>query len=171
MTTLDVTVISIRTFDLLEQKLDIDILMVLEWNDPRLNYANLNNQSVLNYVQNKDDLWIPKLYITDDTQGKADRNERSSIIVIVKQANQLPNNLEFLSEDLIYSGSDNPLILTQEQTVSFQCQFDLGNYPFDDQTCSLTFTLAGVDGTMVNLLEGKIGAIYNGTKILPEYEV
>ena len=43
--------------------------------------------------------------------------------------------------DSIYSGSDNPLILQTDYTITFACNFQLQIYPFDTQVCYLNFHL------------------------------
>ncbi|CAL4084719.1 unnamed protein product, partial [Meganyctiphanes norvegica] len=143
----------------------------LKWKDLRIKYANLHENENVNVIQGKQNMWLPELKIIDDTLGQADITVRGELLLVMKNEEPLPEDLQNLSEDIIYDGGGNTLELTKEMTVSFQCQFDLGMYPFDTQVCSLTFFLDGLDASLVNLHQGLKGAVYEGSKILPEYKV
>ena len=40
-----------------------------------------------------------------------------------------------LQENEIYSGNENPLILSRIYELIFHCEFELRNFPFDTQIC------------------------------------
>ena len=42
-----------------------------------------------------------------------------------------------MDEREIFKGSENRLIMRQTYTHEFQCVYELDNYPFDKQTCSI----------------------------------
>lgn len=69
----------------------------------------------------------------------------------------------------MYPGSGNPLVLRQELSISFQCQFDLRWFPFDNQRCSLNLRLNEVESKLVHTVASE--PQYLGPEKLPEYEV
>ncbi len=43
--------------------------------------------------------------------------------------------IDDLAENLYYYGSENPLLYNDSYELIFHCQFELKNYPFDNQQC------------------------------------
>ena len=70
---------------------------------------------------------------------------------------------------VVFPGSGNPLLLQQELSITFQCQFDLQWFPFDNQRCSLHFRLNDLESKLVRMLETE--PEYLGPEKLPEYQV
>ena len=76
------------------------------------------------------------------------------------------NHLVEVDEREIFKGSENTLTMTQTYTHRFQCQYRLGNYPFDTQvpqiyhttycknfqTCSIDMTVGKLDRPLMRLL-------------------
>ena len=51
----------------------------------------------------------------------------------------------------IFSGSENTIVMSQTYTHQFQCIFDLRNYPFDKQTCSIEMATSNLDAPTMRL--------------------
>ena len=51
------------------------------------------------------------------------------------------NNLS----DRVFSGKNNSIILVQKITIRSTCQYRLSLYPFDQQKCSLIFSIPESD--------------------------
>lgn len=49
--------------------------------------------------------------------------------------------LEEIQDFHMYEGAHNDLILSQDYTTSFICNYDMAAYPFDVQKCSMVFVL------------------------------
>lgn len=90
--TFDLTITAVRTLSLLEQKLALDVIIVLQWVDSRLQYFNLQEQQSRNLVQDRTQMWQPRLVITDDTGSQVDFNERRAALVVVKESEPLPDD-------------------------------------------------------------------------------
>ena len=58
------------------------------------------------------------------------------------------SGLEEVDEREIFKGSENRLIMTQTYTHEFQCVYQLNNYPFDKQTCSIDMTTSKLDSSI-----------------------
>ena len=64
-----------------------------------------------------------------------------SVITIHKNGTPVISPLEELQNDHVYKGIENDLILSQVYTTSFTCEYDMAGYPFDNQKCSMIFTM------------------------------
>ncbi|ROT80481.1 CRE-MOD-1 protein [Penaeus vannamei] len=149
---------------LLEQKLALDVIIVLQWVDSRLQYFNLQEQQSRNLVQDRTEMWQPRLVITDDTGSQVDFNERRAALVVVKESEPLPDDDTRVKEGGLRWRHG-------EVTISYQCQFDLRRFPFDEQQCALTFQMGEMESLLVKLRRGEEGVVYKGPKQLPEYKV
>ena len=61
-----------------------------------------------------------------------------------------------MDEREIFKGSENRLILTQTYTHEFQCVYQLDDYPFDKQTCSIDMTTSDLDTSTLRLFPKKL---------------
>ena len=59
--------------------------------------------------------------------------------------------MEEVDEREIFKGKENQLILKQTYTHEFQCVFDLQNYPFDKQDCSIDIITSSFDAPFLIL--------------------
>ena len=57
-----------------------------------------------------------------------------------------------MDEREIFEGSENTLTMNQTYTHEFQCIFDLRNYPFDRQTCSIEMAASNLDAPTMRLI-------------------
>ena len=66
------------------------------------------------------------------------------------------SGIEEADEREIFKGSENRLILRQTYTHEFQCVYELDNYPFDKQTCSIDVKTSDFDSSTLKLLPKKL---------------
>ena len=45
-----------------------------------------------------------------------------------------------------YKGEENPIVISRVYSTSFLCEFNMANYPFDTQICSMILVLKGNSG-------------------------
>ena len=69
----------------------------------------------------------------------------------------------------MYSGSENPLLLSRFYNIEFLCDYQMHWYPFDTQTCYMEFRLEADMQTFVNLVPGS--QQYQGPEELTQYFV
>ena len=61
-----------------------------------------------------------------------------------------------MDEREIFKGSENRLIMRQTYTHEFQCVYNLHNYPFDKQTCSIDIRTSDRESSTLKLLPKKL---------------
>ena len=64
-----------------------------------------------------------------------------SVISIQRNGTAEISPLEALQNDHMFSGAENELMLSQIYRTKFTCKYDMADYPFDIQTCSMTFIM------------------------------
>ena len=63
----------------------------------------------------------------------------------------LINNHIFPNPDKIYLGSENSLVISKVYYTEYGCTFDLRSFPFDDQKCSMNFTMESANASYIEL--------------------
>ncbi|ROT70083.1 neurotransmitter gated ion channel [Penaeus vannamei] len=167
--TLSVTITAIRKLNLLDQSVTLDVLVMSEWKDSRLNYADLQDEQYRNQIQNSERLWKPRIITTDEAGSLVDLVNRGSSLVVVRMSEPLPEDDVMVTKAIVFPGSGNPLLLIEELSITFQCQFDLLWFPFDNQRCSLNLKLNDVESKLVRMIASE--PQYLGPEKLLEYQV
>ena len=121
----------------LDMNFDAKVTLTLEWFDSRLYYKNLLDNERPNIVkeESKSQVWIPSLVFNNTYEDIMVTNKVNSILLIHKQGNHTTAPLASINEDFYYKGSENMLSLQIGYDLTFQCEFQLKNYPFDTQKC------------------------------------
>ncbi|XP_047474269.1 uncharacterized protein LOC125028805 [Penaeus chinensis] len=167
--TLSIIITAVRTLNLLDQTVTLDVRLMSEWQDSRLKYNDLHSEQFRNQLQDHERLWLPRFITTDDTGSRVDVVTRGESLVVLRGSEPLPSDDTRVKKAIVYPGSGNPLLLRQELSISFQCQFDLRWFPFDNQRCSLNLRLNEVESKLVHTVASE--PQYLGPEKLPEYEV
>ncbi len=58
--------------------------------------------------------------------------------------------------DKIYSGSSNSLVIVRKVYAEYGCTFDLRDFPFDDQRCTMNFTMDSAKANYIVLYPEEI---------------
>ncbi|XP_069949577.1 uncharacterized protein [Cherax quadricarinatus] len=143
----------------------------LRWQDVRLTYKNLHNDSTLNLLTSESiaNLWTPRVFFSN-AQGNVFTNlDQGAHVECIRQAPSKPAPPEFTHEMNIFSGRENSMEMGQLYTVTHSCDFNLLMFPFDAQVCSLYFTLVSAASTYMVLVP--FAANYSGPKNLIEYTI
>ena len=92
-------------------------------------------------------------------------------VKIVGRANPEDVNLEESIESLLYEGAANDLTMHQRFKLEYRCEFFVVNYPFDEQLCSFILMMNLKGNNSLKFLENNPPIIYNGPRILTEFEL
>ena len=125
------------------------IEVYLKWIDHRLEYHNLHEHNI---VDSMTDIWIPKLLFSNANENRFTENDHKTTISIVKSGPPQQVGLNTLHETYIYKGSENYLDFYREYFMVFKCVYDLHDYPFDTQVCTIDMKLSKFNKDSVKLI-------------------
>ncbi|XP_076047207.1 uncharacterized protein LOC143028722 [Oratosquilla oratoria] len=163
---------SVRSFVIYDFEYTIEAAVRLEWFDSRLELRYLKDEQSMNSLKDaKVKPWMPKYRITGAEKTSADLKERSVRIYARREALPLPDDDTNYSEDIVFRGSENPIVLTTKMTATIACHFDLSIFPFDVQKCYFKVILSKDNVNHVILKEVDQGIVFTGDKRLMEYSV
>lgn len=138
-----VTIIDILNIDEVNQEIKVKMMVLLEWNDSGLTFANLKEHRSQNMltVEEIEAIWTPELYYDDINIYYREENEKNVVLVEITNPNFTTLKLNHVSNERVF-GSDTFVLLQRcIKSYTFICIFDMTMSPFDIQTCSLTFSL------------------------------
>ena len=73
-------------------------------------------------------------------------------------------------ENMIFNGSYNPLKLTQRMKTTYDCTFDVTNFPFDGQNCSFIMKLKRQKITPIQFATHR-DPVYEGPEIVGQFSI
>ena len=75
--------------------------------------------------------------------------------------------------DLLYSGAENDLIMSQKFKVAYPCQMNILYFPFDKQNCKIMLKMEtkGNESVLLKTDPTKEIVSYAGTPLLQEFEL
>ena len=131
----------LKVVDINEEDYSIEIQfeITMEWRENRATYLNLKLNSSLNALNQKDieKLWLPEVIYENTDQKESTRLgvdwEWKTEIEVKREGLFVSNGLDNVDEAYIFQGNENPLIMTQTYTHTFQCLYEFLRYPFDTQ--------------------------------------
>jgi hypothetical protein len=147
------------------------LLNRLHWQDSRLEIIDLHKDDNLNILSGafKDDIWTPRLIFFNTEERASTLADEKTFAAIVKNGSFEIASLSKLFNEHIFTGSENPIIMTRSYINNFLCTFDMSLYPFDNQRCPVILTMDGNSGKFVDLVIDKL--IYSGAVDLNQYYV
>lgn len=133
-------IVSITAIKELEMEFHPKFVLKMEWNDHRLTFRNLKTDFQRNWVPHEvaTKLWLPQLMLPD-TVDKETVTLYDSLVTIgvIRESTPDISPLEIFDEQELFPGSKNKLTFTRYFESVQRCEFELKNYPFDTQRCSI----------------------------------
>ncbi|XP_066974177.1 glycine receptor subunit alpha-4-like [Macrobrachium rosenbergii] len=153
----------------------------LEWEDRRLQYANLRTDSDYPIPLNNN-IWRPRLIVlaqgssanvamvlTDDDELNDQRAKSSLKLMATTLATPEMDKRDTALADTIFPGTNTTLTLSEYVLRPIDCNFDLSFYPFDVHTCELTLVLVPHSMKHARLVLPNNGARYTGVTRLSDF--
>ena len=145
-----ITVFDISDIDEYYSTITVRFNMMVEWNDPRLKFRDLNANSKLNII-NASDIWHP-IFETPSSLKESRTSEVYDTIVVKEDNFSKFNEKDEIIRVHIYDGLQNPIRMSKTEQLELYCDFDdIYHYPFDEEVCSLNMTLKNIDNTFAKL--------------------
>ncbi|KAK7073749.1 hypothetical protein SK128_028594, partial [Halocaridina rubra] len=168
---LSLNIRSIREFDLVAFRLGADMLITTKWIDERLKFKNLRPKYRANKMETFQDVWIPRIRITDGTQSAVAVETYFQGLYVTRVDDPLPDDDSIVLEDKVYDGINNMMVFEEEETLTFMCQFTLRMYPFDRQMCFVEFIMHDLASDFGIFRMDGSGIAFTGERILLEYQL
>lgn len=127
----------IDEIDEILMKFHAELTTTLHWKDPRITFKNLAHEgNFLNkFWQNQ--IWLPPIgYSNAAEYWKISQNDDLTVEV-QRQEKGTPNPINEIDEGKTFKGDENDLFLTALHEGYFFCSFELSEFPFDSQECSI----------------------------------
>ncbi len=108
--------------------------------DWRITFVNLkNNTKRVNAVgpDERNKIWIPNLVFDNSPNDAYIKNDALSSLIIKKEGPTTLKLNQNLQENEESTGNSNPLEYARNYELELGCDFQLHNYPFDSQMCSI----------------------------------
>ena len=154
---ISVILIKIVKMEEVDHKITFQFSIILEWREPRAKYHNLKTKTSLNILTDSmmEQLWLPNVIYTNTDQVETVRlgqtSEWDTTMTVTREGEFVRSPIQVTDEIEIFSGSTNRLTMRQTYTKTFQCQYQLSNYPFDTQVCYLKVAVPDFDTENVRL--------------------
>ena len=147
--TLKMDIHSIQTIDEIAMEFRAEVSVLLQWRDPRITYNDLAKENnVLDRVWTNQ-IWLPHLAFSNTELNKRisidDEGDDSVIVEVIRQGFPKSNDLSYLNEGNKNNGSESFLQLFAKHQCNFECKFDLREFPFDAQKCSIDIQMPWLD--------------------------
>ncbi len=116
------------------------IFLITSRSDCRLSFSNLRDGGKVENIigsEERDAIWIPNLYFDNSVEETYIYNDLLSSLSIYQNGSGVQRIDQYLQENIWHNGSENNLIFLRTYKMDLVCEFDLHNYPFDRQTCSV----------------------------------
>ena len=119
-----------------ENEIDLKFMTTIQWFENRASYHNLKKKSSLNTIRMQDieNIWVPNLIYRNNKENADTRSALGkSKVNINRRGDFTRSGLDILDEIEIFRGEENPIIMHQSHTKTFQCDYNLKVFPFDTQ--------------------------------------
>ena len=111
----------------------------MTWTDYRLEFHNLHEHNIVDQMTK---IWIPALQFSNANENRYTEDDYEATISVIKSGPPQLVGLNKLHEAYIFQGSENYLNFYREYFMVFKCVYDLQNYPFDTQYCTIDLKLS-----------------------------
>ena len=132
-----ITVKSFTNIDELAMAFKADLNIKLQWRDERIKFKNLAENGNFLSHDKQDEIWIPRVYFSNTEGNVPIANGDSMEVMVFRQGLPEKYDKSELNEGNTYNGAENNLVLTSMLEPKFKCLFELTNFPFDTQHCSI----------------------------------
>ncbi|KAG7175156.1 Glycine receptor subunit beta-like 2 [Homarus americanus] len=117
------------------------------------------------------EVWVPVVDFTNTKGIHITQTDHQATMVVNMQGKPSLGDDTQPEELEVYSGLENPISVRRKYSITFQCQFDLKMYPFDEQFCHMELTMLSASSRLLVFDASGTKAMYEGNPQLVEYFV
>ena len=150
------------------QILKMKFKISLQWNDARITFYNIKLDEKMNSLSLEEQLfiWTPTIVFWNTEKQLRTVNDETTFASVRRDSAGSPIGQEVNEDIEEYAGSENPITIHRVYSIEFFCEYDMGWYTFDQQTCDSQMVL--VD-SYAELIVGEV--LFTGQKELTPYYV
>ena len=150
--------IYIHQIDELNMKFNSKLKLTMKWKDWRVKYNDLKKKNILSYEE-RQQIWVPTLIFdnSEDSNSLNTNSGQNQELSVKKLGNGTPFGTSSLHEGEWYEGKENGIIYKALFIKQFSCDFDLRNYPFDEQACHIKLIVPSIHRDNIKLINGSLG--------------
>ena len=143
----------------------------MSWIDPRVAFLNLKHETYHNILPETEKrfLWCPRVTFSNTPAQDWSVTDNETLVTVRREGAPVVSMDPDTSTVNKFSGRENSMTMTRVYSTSWLCDYDMANYPFDTQICSLLFSPAGISKMFVQLKSGNY--VFSGSSELPQYFV
>ena len=110
-------------------------ILFLTWYDFRLTLHNMKINVNMNTLttKEKESIWVPKLVFSNTKTKENTKNDDKSFTVARRDSLYDYSETDVKDNIFLFSGSDNPFVMSRSYDVEWICDYDMRWYPFDTQ--------------------------------------
>ena len=166
---ISVDILKILDISEVEGVFEVSFQLHMTWLDDRLTYVNLKAESGLNTMTEleKQDVWKPQVVFANTKTQESVVTDSKVIAQINRRGSHTVGGYHEAILAQYFRGGENTITFSRIYDVSFICEYDMAWYPFDVQSCQLSFTPFGNTGEYIVLVRDKI--LYKSGKDLSKY--
>jgi hypothetical protein len=149
-------IISITNINEMAMTFTSKLRLFFQWRDQRITYNNLNSHGNFLIDSQLDEIWLPPLIFSNTKDFILISGKDHVDVKILRQGPAYLNKASELKEEETYRGDENDLSLMAYHQHDFDCTFELSNFPFDLQKCSIDIIVAEKFGQYIILKPKKL---------------
>ncbi|XP_045624930.1 uncharacterized protein [Procambarus clarkii] len=151
----------------------VNLNVSMTWQEARLKFLNLNEDYTLNRLpyETMKQVWVPVVDFTNTKGIHITQTDHQATMVVNMQGKPSLGDDTRPEELEVYAGLENPISVRRKYSITFQCEFDLKMYPFDEQFCHMELTMLSASSRLLIFDKATTKAIYQGNPQLVEYFV
>ena len=167
---IETSIVKIDSIDTINMLVVLTIDISLTWHDNRLFFFNPRfDQDNIIPDHKSQLLWTPIRDLIHENAIVGEVVYDKYEIKLQPTSHQLVDPARVV-ENMIFNGSYNPLKLTQRMKTTYDCTFDVTNFPFDGQNCSFIMKIKHQKITVIKF-SGNRNAVYEGPEIVGQFSI
>ena len=172
MVKVSITIEEIKSIEEVKSRYTTTFDLELEWMDARLTWYDIHEDLDLNILseEQKNDIWFPTILIANSEANIVEvPNDSQSKLSVRKNGSLTMSSKENIQESALYQGKENNIIYLRQFTEKLKCVFDLTFFPFETQTCSMSFKVGNKERNLVELIGDHVE--FSGNRKLSTFDV
>ncbi len=167
-------VVSVLGISEVDNHISFQFQLLMTWSDPRLLFRHLKktratSNNNINSEAQEGIIWIPEALFYNTRDKQRSIVDEDALAYVTRLGEPELNDMSALRATTWFPGDENPITIRRIYAVDFICDFNMANYPFDLQTCTMEISMKASDRAFVTMAINDYD--YNGPADLIKYYV